>query len=470
MLNVRVRMAPSPTGDLHIGTVRTTLFNWLFAHHHGGTFILRVEDTDRERSRPEFEAGILKGLKWLGLNWDEFYRQSERLDIYKKYLQKLLEDKKAFWCYHSMEELEAEKRGQMERKEAPRHVCEHKYRGSSIEGRESEGIVRLAVDENSPRVIRFDDVVRGRIEFEQRTIGDLSLAKNELTPLYNFAVVVDDYEMKISHVIRGEDHIANTPKQILIAEALGVPSPLFAHLPLILGSDRSKLSKRHGAVVFDEYIEAGYLSEALVNFLALLGWNSGDNREVLTKNEIIEQFSLERVHKAGAIFDLKKLNWINARYLKMENNVRLAEMARPFIEKHFGSQPLSLLEKIAPFFRERLEYLDQVRDFHYFFKDPEYDSTLLVWEKSDQAGAKKALELVKEVWNDRAEGEIFDASLLRSKLDKIAGECFEGDRGAVYWPLRVALSGEKFSPDPVSIMGVLDGKAVWDRIEKALRL
>ncbi|MDO8495811.1 MAG: glutamate--tRNA ligase [bacterium] len=461
---IRVRMAPSPTGNLHIGTVRTTLFNWLFARHHQATFIMRIEDTDRDRSKPEFEQNILEGLEWLGLSWDEFYRQSERVEIHKKYLTRLLEEKKAFWCYHTVEELEVEKEEQMKNKEAPRHICDHKY--TIPEGRERQ-IIRLAVDEKADRAISFNDLIRGPIEFEGRTIGDLSLAKDEDTPLYNFAVVVDDVEMRISHVIRGEDHINNTPKQILIAEALGAVAPQFAHLPLILGSDRSKLSKRHGATMFDEYIQAGYLPAALINFLALLGWTPEGDQEVLSVEEIISKFELEKVHKSGAIFDNKKLNWISVQHLKKLSDEELAEKLMPFIEKHFGTQDKNLILKVVPSARERLEYLDQIKEFHYFFKKPEYDSELLVWKKSDKTGAKKALEEVQKILTDL--GDEWGEATLKAELDKLAQEQFGGDRGAVYWPLRVALTGEKFSPDPISIVSVLTKEEVLNRISKAIR-
>lgn len=459
-------MAPSPTGNLHIGTIRTALFNWLFARHYDGTFILRIEDTDQERSRPEFEENIQRGLQWLGLKWDEFYRQSERLEIYKKYLQKLLETKKAFWCYHSVEELEVERRGQMERKEAPRHICKHKYEKPADKPRQ---IIRLAVNENSTRIIHFDDIIRGRIEFEQRTMGDLSLAKNENTPLYNLAVVVDDYEMKISHIIRGEDHIANTPKQILIAEALAISLPKLAHLPLILGKDRSKLSKRHGATMFEEYLEAGYLPEALINFLALLGWTPTENQnlEILEVAELIELFKLERVHKAGAVFDIKKLNWINAQHLKKLSDEELTEKIASLVERHFGEQDRELILKLIPLFRERLEYLDQIKEYKYFFQEPEYETGLLVWKKLDRAEARRALELVRESLNNR-EGEIFDEHQMRVWLDQLAREQFGGDRGAIYWPLRVALSGERFSPDPINIMKALTKEQILKRVKKAI--
>ena len=455
-LEIRVRIAPSPTGNLHIGTARTALFNWLFAKHHTGQFILRIEDTDLERSDSGFEKNILKGLEWLGLKWDEFYRQSERLDRYEKHLKKLLEEKKAFWCYHTKEELEKEKEEQTQKKEAPRHICEHKYvnHESGIMN-QGAGIIRLKVDENSNRIIHFEDIVRGHIEFEQRVIGDLSLAKDLRTPLYNFAVVVDDYEMKISHVIRGEDHITNTPKQILIAEALGAVLPCFVHLPLILGEDRSKLSKRHGAVNFDDYIEAGYLPEAMVNFLALLGWSSDNNAEILTKNEIIEQFKLEKIHKSGAIFDIKKLDWINSQYIKQFNDEGLMDLTMPFVEKNFGKQDKDFVLKLAPVFRERLEYLNQVKEFKYFFSEPDYEADILIWKKSDREKTRKALERVLEVLSSNAEWEVFDEKYIRSELDKLAEENFAGDRGTVYWPLRVALTGEKFSPDRILLFKII---------------
>lgn len=471
---IRTRVAPSPTGNLHIGTAQSALYNWLFARHHGGEFILRIEDTDKERSKPEFEKSIMSGLEWLGLQWDEFYRSSERTARYEKHLQKLLAEKKAFWCHHTKEELAKEKKEQMQKKEAPRHICEHKYQ-QPLTSHQPPGIIRLAVDENSTRTIRFDDIVRGPIEFEQKVVGDLSLAKNLKTALFNFAVVVDDHEMEISHVIRGEDHISNTPKQILIFEALGEKVPQFAHLPLLLGADRSKLSKRHGAIDFSFYQEAGYLPEAMVNFLALLGWSSKEagrleavQREILTKNEVIEQFSLEKVHKSGAVFDIKKLNWINSQYIKMFNDQGLAEAAKPFVTKYFGEQPLELIVKIALLLRERLEYFDQAKEFKFFFAEPGYETKLLIWKKSDQAGAKKALEAVKQVLESKVEWEVFDEKYIRSELDQLAEKEFAGDRGAVYWPLRAALSGEKFSPDPVQIMSILGRKKTLTRIEKAI--
>ncbi len=470
---VRVRFAPSPTGFLHIGSARSALFNWLFAKHHSDTFILRIEDTDKERSKPEYEQDIISGLEWLGVKWDEFYKQSERGKIYKKYLEKLLASGRAFWCRHTPEELEAEQSEQREKKEAPRHVCGFRSDQSLITNGQ-EGIIRLKIDSDSTstREIVFEDIIRGRIGFEKKLLGDIAIAKDLDTPLYNFAAAIDDLDMKVSHVIRGEDHISNTPKQLAIFEALGVEPPRYAHLPLILGEDRSKLSKRHGATSVNQYKELGYLPEALVNFLGLLGWTpphfsakteAGETpSEVFTKNQLIEWFSdLSKIHKSGAIFDIKKLNWLNAQYIKMENDAGLARLVRPFAEKHFGKQAEERVIKIAPLLRERLEYLDQVKEFHYFFKSPEYDADLLVWRKSDKAGAKKALELIAQA---------IPHGIANHELDEIAEKHFGGDRGAVYWPLRAALSGEQFSADPVQIAGILGPEETQNRVKHALSL
>src|SRR3989339_710908 len=311
---IRTRIAPSPTGNLHLGTARSALFNYLFAKKNGGDFVLRIEDTDLERSTKEFEKNIIEGLLWLGITWDEGpnpkdpekdlgdfgpYRQTQR--DYSPHIKKLLEEKKAFWCYHSKEELEQEKKEQMEKGEAPRHLCGHFAAGKPADTKE-KGIVRLKTPSQK---IKFNDLIRGEIEFDTALLGDISIARDEKNPLYNFAVVVDDVEMEISHIIRGEDHISNTPKQLLIYQALGLEAPKFAHLPLLLGPDKSKLSKRHGATSVDEFRQQGYLPEALLNFIAFLGWNPGDDRDFLFLSELEKEFSLEKVGKSGAVVNLE---------------------------------------------------------------------------------------------------------------------------------------------------------------------
>lgn len=460
---VRVRIAPSPTGHLHIGNAQSALYNWLFAHKNKGQFFLRVEDTDKERSKKEYEDEIKKALLWLDLKWSnsEIYRQSERLDIYEQYLKELLDSGKAFWCDHTKEELETEQKEQMLKKEAPRHICKHKNNNLK-----SGQVIRLAVDDKSTKKIIFDDKIRGLIEWGEGLIGDLSLAKDLRTPLYNFAVVVDDIEMEISHVIRGEDHISNTPKQILIYEALGKDPPIFAHLPLILGTDKSKLSKRHGGVATLDY-KKDYLPEAIINFLGSLCHTF--SKEILTKEEMVQEFELEKVHKSGAIFDVKKLNWINSQYIKSLSADQLN-----------GLTAKEIPDTAVPLITERLERLTDVQNFDYFWKEPEYERELLKWKKSDLNKSLETLAEVKKILESFDFGKEKDE--LRKVLDNLAkrigGPVKSRDskavlrdhgasRGLVYWPLRVALTGKEKSPDPVDIAYVLGKQKTLERVRKA---
>lgn len=447
-MKVRVRIAPSPTGNLHIGTARTALFNWLFARHHGGEFILRIEDTDIERSKREYEENIVRDLKWLGILWDnkQIYRQTERLPLYRKHLEQLLASGKAFWCHHTVEELESEKQMQMAVKEPPRHICEHKL---TEKGKMSGGIIRLSVDALSKRDIIFDDLVRGQVVWREGYIGDLSLAKDLDTPLYNFAAVVDDIDMEITHVIRGEDHISNTPKQILIYEALDVKPPQFAHLPLILNADRAKMSKRSGHTSISDY-RGDYLPDAFINFLGFLGYTFG--REILTKEEMVEQFDITKMHKSGAIFNIEKLNWFNAQYVK-----RLS----PEEFKRIAQVP-DLPDAAAPLVTERLERLSDAKQFDYFWKSPEYETSLLSWKKAPANVTKLALERTRDALGRL---DFSDAKIFREHLDILA----EGDRGTVYWPLRVALSGKKASPDPIDIALSIGKEETLNRIASAIK-
>ena len=335
---IRTRFAPSPTGLFHIGSARTALFNFLFARASSGKFILRIEDTDIERSKPEYERDILESMKWLGLNWDEFYRQSERMDLYTAYLNKLIDSGSAFYCFHSKEFLDKEYEEQIKTKKNPAHLCEFRKLpiNDALRRLEKEsGIVRFKTPPDFE--ISFDDLIRGKISLNSDALGgDFSLAKAESSlkfmPLYNFAVVIDDYEMKISHVIRGEEHISNTPKQILIQRELNLPMPEYAHIPLILAPDKSKLSKRHGAVSIIEYRDVGYLSETLINFLAFLGWNPGTEKEIFTLKELIGEFDLNRIQKSGAIFNFEKLDWLNGHYLRNMPIDELTDKIIPFLE------------------------------------------------------------------------------------------------------------------------------------------
>lgn len=427
-MNVKVRFAPSPTGNLHIGNAHTALFNWLFARHHGGQFIVRIEDTDLERSKKEYETDIIEGLKWLGLDWDNerLYRQTERLDIYRGYLQKLLDEGKAFWREYTTEEQEEMKR----------------------EGRPARDKVIVLKDDGDPeRPVAFDDSIRGTVSVQAKHVGQVVLAKDLDTPLYNFAVVVDDLDMAITHVIRGEDHISNTAKQLLIYDAIEATPPKFAHLPLILGVDRSKMSKRHGATNIADY-QADYLPDALVNFMAQLGYTY--EPEIMSRTEMAQQFNLARVHKSGAVFDQAKLNWMNAQYMK--------RMSPAAFKTLIGKPQLS--DAAVPLMTERLERLGDVSQFIYLWKEPEYEAEVLFWKDNDTAITLRALKICKEL-SEKDE-------LTKDVLDKVAVDEFDGKKGSIYWPLRVALSGERNSVGPLDIYEVIGAQDTTRRIAKAI--
>ncbi len=450
---VRVRIAPSPTGVLHIGTARTALFNWLFAKKHEGAFILRIEDTDRERSKPEFERDIVEHLAWLGLTHNEFARQSERTKLYKEALEKLLSSNKAFFCGHSTEELEREQEAQKHAKEPPRHICADRDLGKTL------GIIRLKNDFQEPIVV--SDLIRGDVTYDPQLFGDFSLAKNVDEPLYNFAAVVDDADMKISHVIRGEDHLPNTPKQIMVGRLLGLTEPEWAHLPLLLGPDRSKLSKRHGALGVGEYKKMGYLPEALLNFLALLGWHPKDEAgEIFALENLVREFSLERIQKGGAVADIKKLDWFNREHMK-----RLAPNVLCKIMEEFSETLKALPRKelyckaVAP----RLTRLSDAEDaIRALVRPPEYTKELLLRKgKIEQEKVSSVLRAtIKRL--ESAQPEDFE-SALSDLIEK------EG-KGTVLWPLRSALSGSETSPGPFEIASAIGKEETLKRLNHALKI
>lgn len=502
---VRVRIAPSPTGPLHIGTARTALFNYLFAKKRGGSFVLRIEDTDLERSDPKYELDILEGLRWLGIEWDEGpgiknqeynilnakysgdygpYRQSERVATYKKYAEKLLAEGKAFYCFHSEKELEEEKAKLLEAKRPPLHFCEYR----TLDPKEAETLTETKEDyiirfkTPAGRKITFTDLIRGEVSFDSDFLGDFSIAKRMDIPLYNFAVVVDDEEMKISHVIRGEDHISNTPKQLLLIEALEFSVPQYAHLPLILGPDRSKLSKRHGATSVGGYREEGYLSEALVNFMALLGWNPGGDRELFTMDELIREFSLDKIQKSGAVFDVKKLDWMNGEYIRKKSVKDLTKLCIPyladFLKFSIPNDQFSIdyIEKIVELEQPRFKKLSELPEkVDYFFKDPEYDKELLRWKNmSDEeilATLDKSIEIISDiVFKNYADSKRSLETCIISKEvleEKFLEESGEGDKGKLLWPLRVALTGKRASPGPFEIIEILGMEETKRRLAAA---
>ncbi len=458
---VRVRIAPSPTGFLHIGTARTALFNWLFAKKMGGKFIFRIEDTDLERSEKRFEDDIIEGLQWLGLQWDEGpFRQSERLDTYEHALRELLDKGLAYYCECTKEQLDRDRKAQQEEGKAPIYLgaCRDKHVPP-----ERGQVIRFRVPEHE--TVSFDDMIRGTISFETDLIGDLAIAKNLRTPLYNFAVVVDDHEMRMSHVIRGEDHIANTPKQILIARALGFTPPVFAHLPLILDPDRSKMSKRHAATSLKEYRDQGYLPDALVNFIALLGWHPLDDKEKMPRAEIIEKFDISRVQKGGAVFDVQKLNWLNAEYIKEKSGEELLAMLINLYGEEkvlFRDAPSTV--KLLEAGKMRMEKLGDYQSLRDSFLPHAYDGALLIGKKNTREDAavhlSKCQEIIRSILVDE-----FTQGNLEAMLMPYANN--EG-RAAVLWPLRVALSGQERSPGPFEIMAIIGKDESLDRIALAI--
>jgi len=370
---VRVRFAPSPTGHLHVGGGRTALFNWLFARHHGGTFILRIEDTDKSRSTDENIDVIVDALSWLGLDWDEGpptpgYRQTERFEIYREHAERLVRAGRAYYCDCSPETLDAERKAAEARKETFRYSGRCRDRGLEA------GALRLRIPQDGATVV--DDLINGPVTFEHRQLDDWILVRTDGTPTYNFCVVVDDVTMRISHVIRGTDHLSNTPKQILCYEALDYAVPAFAHVSLILGQDKKRLSKRHGAASVQAFREAGIIPEALVNYLARLGWSHGD-QETFTRDELVRLFDVKDVASSAAVFDIAKLEWLNQEYLKAMDGARLAELARPFIARAGLGVTLDdrRLAAAMETLRERAKTLVELVEVgrFYFERPPDYD-------------------------------------------------------------------------------------------------
>lgn len=421
-----VRVAPSPTGTLHLGTARTALFNYLFAKNTGGAFIVRIEDTDRERSTKEFEDNIMEGLAWLGLSHDSFFRQSERGEIYEKYLNQLLESGAAY-------------------------VSEEKRNDTGEMG----SVIRF---KNPNKEVVFKDVVRGEISFDTTELGDFVIAKSVSEPLYHVAVVSDDIEMGVTHVIRGEDHISNTPRQILIQEALGVPQPTYVHLPLILGPDKAKLSKRHGAKALAEYRNEGILPDAMNNFMALLGWHPGADEEVFSKEELIHLFSLERIQKSSAMFNEQKLRWINGQHLKKLSDKQFLTQLMAYLPDGLTTASYwdeNRLHDILPILRERVEVFDDVTNMFeegeltYFFIHPEPKASQLVWKNDEPAKTAQYLQEVIAILKD---ADITDSESAQQALMPYAEQ--EG-KGSVLWPVRYALSGLDKSPDPFTLISIL---------------
>ncbi|MEX0689945.1 MAG: glutamate--tRNA ligase [Candidatus Paceibacterota bacterium] len=464
---VRVRFAPSPTGPFSLGNARTALFNWIYARAMDGSFLIRVEDTDKERSKKEYEEEMLESLKWLGLDWDEeIERQSERTEIYKKHLESLLDKNHAYYCFCDSKTLEEERQAQLSQGLAP------KYSGKCSSITQAEAKERVNQGENS--VIRFrvptgkvsfDDIIRGKVEFDTGLIGDFVIAKDLSSPLYNFAVVIDDNDMNITHVIRGEDHISNTPRQVIIQKVLGFNELNYAHLPLILAPGGKKLSKRdmEGRSMMD-YKNDGYLKEAIFNFLLLLGWHPKEDREVVTKDEAIKEFSLKRVQKSGAVLNEEKLNWYNSHYIKEKNTEELFDLVKEFIPKEWLEEE-DKLKKIIGIEKSRINNLTELKEVaKIFFELPSYDGDLLIWKDKLEQSKDNLRNIYKFILN--LDESNFKRGIIEEYLNKLSDEA--GGKGQVFWPFRVALSGQKSSPGVSEMLEVLGKKEVVKRLEVAL--
>lgn len=440
-----VRFPPSPTGPFHIGSARTALFNFLFSKKNGGEFLLRIEDTDRERSKKEYEEDIMESLQWLGINHDNknIPKQSERKEIYKKYIEKMLSSGAA---YISKEE--------------------------KTEENQRDEVIRF---KNPNKKIRFNDLIRGDIEFDTTELGDFVVAKSVLEPVYHLAVVVDDFEMGVTHILRGDDGISNTPRQILIQEAIEAPRPVYAHLPLILDTDRTKLSKRkHGEKVSVSYYrDSGYTPQAIINFLALIGWNPGTEQEIFSMEDLIESFDIDKVQKKGAIFNVEKLDWLNREYIMQltqeeKFSAFISELNKSKWKDNQKLENQEFVKKLMKIMLDRIHKWKDVREefdrgeYNYLFEEPILNADKLCWKNQDKKNARENLEKISDLIDTEENGENLNKKIM--ELSEREG------KGEVLWPLRYALSGKEKSPDPITLLGILDKEESAHRIKAAIKL
>jgi nondiscriminating glutamyl-tRNA synthetase len=476
---VRVRFAPSPTGYLHIGNARTALFNYLFARKNNGKFILRIEDTDKERSRKEYEDAIIEDLKWLGIEWDEGpdiggefgpYRQSERIEIYREFAEKLLKEGIVYKCYCTKEELE-KMRQKAEEKGLPpgydgrcRNLTREKI--SEYEREKREYVLRLRVPDQT---IEINDLIRGKVVFEGENLTDFVIMKSDGTPTFNFAVVIDDYLMKITHVIRGEDHLSNTPKHILIFRAIGAEIPQFAHMSMTLGPDRTRLSKRHGATSVRAYREQGYLPEAFFNYISLLGWGTTDSKEIFTKEQLINEFSIERCHKASAVFDPEKLLWMNSYYIRNSSVDRIYQLSLPFLKEAslidtIDDKKEKYIKKAISLEQEKIKVLKEVPYLiEFFIKEPVYQK-----EEYEKLINDQTKEILREIFGIFEKIESFNKEEIENNVRNYCKE--KGIKTSfVFHPLRFAVSGRTKGPDLFAMIELLGKEKVLERIKKVIK-
>jgi glutamyl-tRNA synthetase len=482
---VRVRMAPSPTGPLHIGTARTSLYNFLFARHVGGTYVLRVEDTDVARGTDEWEQDIIDNLHWLGISWDEGpqvaggedigpyapYRQSQRMELYAREADRLLASDAAYHCYCTPEELDLVRHEQERNHEAPR------YNGrclrptdADLAAFEAEGrrpALRLKVP---PEHVRFDDLIRGEVEFDNALLGDFVIVRSNGMPLYHFVVVVDDEAMGITHVVRGEDHLSNTPKHIALIQALGYREPKFGHIPLILNPDRSKMSKRKSQTAITAYRDQGYLPEAMVNFLAFLGWSPGTEEEIFSLAELAERFEIGEVHKAGAVFDKDRLDYLNGVYIRSLADGQLALRLRPFLPKVLDD---GILMRLAPLLKERLVRLGDATELAAFLTETDaevaalYETDLLLAKGRWASETAEAMQLARKALAGLPEADFASEEL--EAICRAAAERHGWKPGDFFRPMRLAITGRLVSPPLFGSMELLGRDRTLARLDTALK-
>ncbi|HMK50537.1 MAG TPA: glutamate--tRNA ligase [Thermodesulfovibrionales bacterium] len=462
---VRVRFAPSPTGHLHIGGARTALFNWLFARHHGGDFILRIEDTDRTRSTDEYIESIMDGMRWLNLDWDEGpFRQTDRFDVYTRYAENLVAEGKAYYCYCLPEELEERRKAAMA---AGRSI---KYDGRCRHLKEPPSDRKPAIRFKMPQEgeITVHDLIKGEVTFDNAQLDDLIIVRSDGTPTYNFTVVVDDVDMKITHIIRGDDHLNNTPKQIHIYNAFGYQVPLFAHLSMILGADKTRLSKRHGATSVIAYKDMGYLSDALVNYLVRLGWSYGD-QEIFTREELIEHFSFENVGTSSAVFNPEKLLWLNSQYIIHSDPLRLLDLVMPFlisagIVKEGQLPDKTWLAKAIVTLQERAKTLAELAESLRYYIEEEVEYVQKAKEKFLNEKTRPYLIEVREALAGL--DDFTHASL--EEVFKAIAEKNSIKLGSIAQPVRVAMTGKTESPGIFEVIEIIGKERTLKRLEKAV--
>ncbi len=487
MDEMRLRFPPSPTGKIHIGNIRTALFNWLWARKNDGKLILRIEDTDLERSNREYEKIILQELEWLGLDIDEGvniggeygpYRQTERLSIYKKYVQKLIDEDKAYYCYCTPEELDEMREKARAEDRMPkydgrcRELTEEEKEQYEKQGRKP--VIRFKIQGND-RDIVVNDKIRGKVVFNTSVLDDFIIFKSDGMPTYNFAVVVDDALMEITEVIRGEDHLSNTPKQILLYEALGFSIPGFAHLPLILNENKAKLKKRSSDddVYIGEYRKKGYLPEALFNFLALLGWSPGEKEEILSQEQSINKFELTDINKAPAVFDKEKLNWMNGKYIRDAELDRIVELTIPFLQDagfisdEISEEKRDWLKKVIEVGRSKVDYLTQIPEkVELFFSDLEYEDKEEAIDEFEADGVELVFATLKEKIYNLDE---FKLDIINNIFSEMKKELPVSAR-TVYHPVRLALTGKNSGPELNHVIYILGSEEVEKRLDRALNL